>query len=96
MPLGLPDLQTNELVYSVIARYSDRVNYRNATGVLRDLFGNTTWLQARGDLPGRLSNVVAAYPHGSCYTLDYLIDKHTLCHSLPTFSRLNKYKGCVL
>ncbi len=87
MPICLPELSKNELVYSVIARYADRVNYRKKNGVIRDLFGMTTndRVLATDDLPGKLGAVAAAYPQGSRYTLDYLIDNHTL---LPYFAPL--------
>jgi Tn7-like transposition protein D/TniQ protein len=78
----IPDPLPDELLYSVCARYGERVQYPNKKSLLRDLFGTTT-ATAIIDLPCRLEYLESALPPCHRYTVDRLIDDHTL---LPLFS----------
>jgi hypothetical protein len=77
-----PDPYPDELLYSICARYSDRMQYSAKQSVIKELFGNKL-TSARIELPGHLNNLVTALPAGGYYTVDRLIDNHTL---LPFFS----------
>jgi hypothetical protein len=75
MELGFfPTPHPDELLYSLCARYSERVQYPNRKAVNIELFGvdrNTTSI----DLNCNLGNLIAKL---SLYTADELINKHTL------------------
>ncbi len=77
-----PDPYPDELLYSVCARFADRVQFKGNSSVIRELFGNRNNV-AVVDLPNHLEYLVAALPTGHLYTEDQLIDKHTL---LPFYS----------
>lgn len=72
-----PDPYPGELLYSVWARFSDRTRYPNRGDVLRELFGSKSdhalvdWSCSLGYLIGQLSE-------GHCYSVDTLINGHTL------------------
>jgi hypothetical protein len=67
----------DELLYSAIARYSDRIRYPNVLNALKDLFGNPK-AAAIVDLPNRLDRLTTEMPSGHTYTSDRLINDHTL------------------
>jgi hypothetical protein len=73
----LPTLYPEELLYSLCARYCDRMEYPSLRSVIQELFGNTNVI-ASVDLPSHIDNFVAALPPGHHYTVDKLIDNHTL------------------
>ncbi|MCA1994421.1 MAG: TnsD family transposase [Coleofasciculus sp. S288] len=77
-----PDPYPDELLYSVCARYSDRVQYGTPFHIMQDLFGNKS-AKATVDLPSRLSHLVSVLPPGHPYTVERLIDDHTM---LPFYS----------
>ncbi len=77
-----PDPYPDELLYSICARYSDRMQYPSKESVAKELFGDKR-IGARVELLGHLNNLVTALPPESYYTVDRLIDNHTL---LPFFS----------
>lgn len=77
-----PSPFSDELLYSICARYSRRVSYSNAKAVLQELLGATT-ATAVADLPNRLSHLASALPPGTSLTVDNLINRYTL---LPFFS----------
>lgn len=77
-----PSPYTDELLYSLCARFSDRVAYPNAKSVIQELFGSTTAC-AIVDLPNRLGYLAATLPTGTSLTASNLIDKRTL---FPFFS----------
>lgn len=84
-----PDPYPDELLYSVCARYSQRMHYPNRLSVLQDLFGVVTTPVI--DLPGHLEALTAALPPGSSYSVDYFIDKHTLLPLYRPFLAQEKY-----
>src|SRR5438552_1478942 len=71
------DPHPDELLYSVLARISDQVQYPNRSELTEEFFGSRSfrplvdWLCSLGYLVGQL-------PIGHCYTVDTLIDNHTL------------------
>lgn len=71
-----PDPYPDELLYSVCARYHHRVRYRAHRSTAQDLFGAR--VVAAIDLPSSLSRLIAALPPGHRYSVDQLIDNHTL------------------
>jgi hypothetical protein len=77
-----PDPCPDELLYSICTRYFDWLQYPSRKSVFQELFGSAK-ASAIIDLPSRLDNFVAALPLGHCYTVERLIDEHTL---LPFYS----------
>jgi hypothetical protein len=71
-----PTLQREELFYSGVARYAAALGNPNAELVLDDLF--SVHLAVAVDLPCRLRNFIKQLPGHSPYTVDGLIDQHTL------------------
>jgi hypothetical protein len=77
-PTALPD----ESLYSLCARYHDRVRYPNKKAVPLDIFGSTS-AKAVTDLPSRIGTFVSMFLPSSGLTVNRIIDKHTL---LPFYS----------
>lgn len=77
-----PDPYPDELLYSVCARFHQRVQYPNKKGIVRELFGDEAAI-AVVDLPSKLGSLASALPPGSRYTVERLINNHTL---LPFFA----------
>lgn len=77
-----PTLHPDELLYSLCARYGDRVGYRNKGAVSLELFGVKA-STATIDLPSRLGYLVENLPAGHLLHVDRLIDERTL---LPFYS----------
>jgi Tn7-like transposition protein D/TniQ len=72
-PVPYPD----EILYSVFARYSDRMRYASPRATTRDLFGYDERC-AKVNLPNGLGRIVANLPPGHNYTVTHLINNHTL------------------
>ncbi len=70
------DPHPDEILYSVWARLSDVLHYQNEKDILRDLFGSN--FTPMVDLPCHLGFFFHSLPSGHSYTLDALINKHTL------------------
>lgn len=62
-----PDPYPEELLYSVCARYSERVKYPNKNGILSELFGRKDTI-AVVDLPNGLNHLISQLPPGHRYT----------------------------
>lgn len=77
-----PDPYPDELLYSIFGRYSDWVQYPSNKSIVQDLFGNPS-ATVIVDLPSHLSSLVDALPLRHSYTVEQLIDEHTL---LPFYS----------
>lgn len=87
-----PDPLPDEILYSVWARYSDRVQYSHEGKVTQELFGD------RGvgvivDLPCYLDYFVEHLPPGNSYTADWLVDNHTLFPFFGPFLSQERYHG---
>ncbi|MBW4540404.1 MAG: TnsD family transposase [Myxacorys chilensis ATA2-1-KO14] len=72
-----PDSYPDELLYSICARFHERVQYPNKKGTMRELFGNEAAI-AVVDLPSNLCSLSSALPLGNLYTVERLINNHTL------------------
>lgn len=77
-----PDPYPDELIYSICARFQERVGYLNSSSTIRELFGSANYT-INVALPHHLNNLISVLPPGHHYTVDRLIDEHTL---LPFFS----------
>src|SRR5260370_22865541 len=71
-----PDPYFDEIFYSMCARYYDKLQYSNKAGFLRDLFDKN--MHPSVDLPHRLGYFVDKLPLKRFFTVDHLIDHHTL------------------
>jgi Tn7-like transposition protein D/TniQ protein len=86
------DPYPGEILYSVWARYSDRVQYHYKTAVLQDLFGSTL-VRPILDFPCHLKYFVDNLPPEHGYTVDYFIDHHTLLPFYGAFFPPERLKG---
>lgn len=77
-PIPLPD----ESLYSICARYYDRVRYPNKKAVPQELFG-TVNATAIVDLPSHIGELVSLFPPNSDLTAERIIDERT---SLPFYA----------
>lgn len=71
-----PDPYFDEIFYSMCARHYDKLLYSNKAGFLRDLFDKD--MHPSVDLPHRLGYFVDKLPLKRFFTVDHLIDHHTL------------------
>ena len=72
-PRPYPD----ELLYSICARFADRVQYSSTYHVSKELFG-TLVFPGHIHFPGHLEHLISVLPPGHLYTTDLLINQHTL------------------
>jgi hypothetical protein len=77
-----PESYPDELLFSLLSRYHRRTGYRDVASTMRDLFGNQM-IRPSVDLTANLGELVSRLPHGHTYSVDRLIDSHTL---LPFYS----------
>jgi hypothetical protein len=77
-----PPIYPDELLYSACARFSDRLRYPSGKAAADELFG-TTSATAVTDFPSRLRFLAGNISPCSPYTVNRLIDEHTL---FPFFS----------
>ena len=77
-----PDPYDGELLYSVLARFAERMGYPARHTILLELFGVRHGIPAI-ELPNKIDELVKELPPGSIYTADAIIQKHTL---LPFFT----------
>jgi len=72
-----PDPYPDELLYSIAARYAERVGYNSPTKTLEELFGaGSTRMSV--DFPLGLNHLIETLPPGHAYTVEDLMYKHTL------------------
>lgn len=72
-----PSAYPDELLYSVCARFNERMGLLPDSQVMLTLFG-TQNIKAVIDVPSHLGNLVARLPHGHHCSVDRLIQNHTL------------------
>ena len=72
-----PEPYQDELLYSVIARYAERMRPPTDAGLMRTLFGRMHAV-AIADLPHGLATLVNNLPPGHPTTVNGLIDQHSL------------------
>jgi hypothetical protein len=76
-----PEAYPDELLYSICARFCERMQYPTSQAVHWELFG-CKHLKAVVELPSNLGHLVSVLPLGHNYTVDKLVNSHTL---LPFF-----------
>lgn len=76
MICNFPDPYPDEILYSLCARYSDRMQYTNIKSVFVDLFGQK--VAAKASFPNCLGYLAAHLPSRQGYTVSNLINNHTL------------------
>src|SRR6266567_6423403 len=89
MICNFPKPHPDELLYSVCARYSDRMQYSSAQAIVSDLFQSSE-ANAIVGFPGYLGNLVSNLPPGHHYTVDRIINKHTLLPFYAPFLPSNR------
>ncbi|MGB8508575.1 MAG: TniQ family protein, partial [Pyrinomonadaceae bacterium] len=82
MICSFTDPYSDELLYSVCARFQDRMQYPNKKTTQQQLF-STTCRTAAVDLPSNIKHLLSNLHPLHRYTADQIIDGHTL---LPYFS----------
>ena len=84
-----PDPYPDELLYSVCARYSERIGAPNSSRTMQELLGY--WgAKATIDLPRHLNYLVSVLPLGHRYTSERLINNHTLLPFYAPFLPLER------
>lgn len=85
MTLGFfPSPYPDETLYSLYARYAARVRYPSRLALIRNLTGSVNPIEISG-FPSRLNHLIASLPFGHCFSLEMLIQNHTLFPLYATF-----------
>lgn len=84
-----PDPYPDELLYSVCARYGHHLQFSNRRNVAQDVFGKV--MTASIDFPGHLDALIANLPSGHLYTVDQIIDGHTMLPLYRPFLEETRY-----
>jgi hypothetical protein len=71
------DPNPDELIFSSCARFGERMGYPNIVTVIQELFGSKGG-SILVDFPNRLEHLISVLPPGHKYTVDTIIDDHTL------------------
>lgn len=79
-----PDPYPDELLYSICARYSSRLQYPQVKSVASELFGSKC-ATAVIELPCYLNHLISVLPSGHKYTIEQLIDNHTMLRFYSPF-----------
>src|SRR5216684_5349641 len=79
-----PDPFPDELMFSLLARFAERMNYPARYTSLLELFGVRHGIPAI-ELPNKLDQLVSVLPPGTSYTSDYLITRHKLLRLYAPF-----------
>lgn len=85
-----PDPYPDEILYSICARYAERVKYPNRQKVNLDLFGREDII-ASVDFPTRLDNLVASL-RTEKYSSDQFIDENTIYPFFEPFISIDRSK----
>jgi Tn7-like transposition protein D/TniQ len=85
-----PTPLTDELFYSMCARYGDRVRYPGIEAVNKELFG-ARGMSAGIDLPSHLGHFAESLPPGHELIVQRVIDKHTLLPFYGPFLPVDRY-----
>lgn len=85
------DPYPDEILYSVWARYSEKVQYFSRKDVFHELFGDKE-TTAVIDLPGYLGYFFDHLPIGHAYTIDDFINGHTLFPFYTSFLSKARYE----
>jgi hypothetical protein len=87
-----PDPFPDEILYSVWARFSDLSNFHTLSDVFEELFYNRK-IKPIVDLPCHLGHFFNRLPFGHSYTIDLLINNHTLLPFYSPFLPPERYKS---
>lgn len=85
-----PDPFPDEILFSVWARFSDITNYLTLSNVFKELFGSKR-TKPIVDLPCRLGHFFEHLPFGHSYSIDLLINRHTLLPFYAPFLPEERY-----
>ena len=94
MILCFPDPHPDELLYSICARFTDRVGYPAQKTVINELFGETT-STAIVDLPRNLDHLCTVLPLETYYTFDAIVNNHTLLPVYASFLPVEKLQNLL-
>lgn len=72
-----PELGNDEILMSGCARYARRLRYRTSRWAIRDLFGNRV-RRIDTNFPRHLNNLVTRLLPGHAFTVENIIERHTL------------------
>lgn len=86
-----PVLYKDELLYSAFARYHQYSGNENSKTTMEDLFGSTT-VCATTILPSQLEKLCKRFPSPNTFSLDELIDRHTLLPYYAPFISKDRYQ----
>lgn len=84
-----PQIYPDELIFSAVSRYHDRLAYRSARATARDLF-NTSIVRVGFDLPGGMGRLCDSMPLNHNYSDIRLITDHTLYRLYAAFMSPNR------
>jgi hypothetical protein len=91
-----PTPQPDELIISICARYADLRGEVNPKSIFQDIFKKST-ITAVVDLPGNLLAMINSLPQGHQFSVDQLIDQHTLfpfyCFTLTQMQKKRLREG---
>jgi hypothetical protein len=89
MKLGFfPAAYPDELLFSICARYADRVQYPNKLSLNLELLGNINSKLGIA-FPRHLRHLIKALPSPSNFTVERIIRDHTLFHFHRQFLPIN-------
>lgn len=86
-----PEPYPDELLYSLIARFAERMHFPTSSGLMRMLFGRPHAV-AITDLPHGLATLVKTLPAGHPATVDTLLDNHSQLPFFGPFLQGKTYK----
>lgn len=87
-----PTPYQDEILYSIYARYAERMRYPTKQAIARDVFGNTTSV-GNIALAKRLSALIANLPSSQHYSVEKLINDHTLFPVFRPFLSFERLKA---
>ncbi len=86
-----PDPYPGELIYSVCARFAERMKFPDFRRTMEALFNDPIFVPTV-DMPNNLDALIASLPPGHSYTSDQLIERHTLFPLYGPFLRAENYR----
>jgi len=87
----LPEPYPDELLFSVISRYAELTNYQNVRRLNMELF-DSRGLQLPVAIPANLASLVAKLPIGHNFSVERLINEHTLLPLFAPFISRQRYQ----
>src|SRR4029077_2252615 len=92
MIASFPDPYEDELFYSTMARFAERMGYSSLNTTLLELFGVRHGIPAI-ELPNKIDCLVSSLPPGTVHTSDSIIQRHTL---FPFYAPFLPERSCDL